>query len=73
MPIDQYRIRRSTSQRAPDVRDRGSGYVESPTTLDRQLAEGLERTRAMLEQQRARIKREAELARSSVAAGKDTV
>ena len=29
MPVGQYRARHSSSPRAPDVRDRGSGYVES--------------------------------------------
>lgn len=45
------------------MRDRGSGYVESPQRLEREFQKALERTRAVLEQQRARIKRAAKLRR----------
>ena len=66
MPIGMYRRKHLLSSAKPqDKRDRGSGYVESPAKLERQLAEGLERTRAMLDEQRARIKREADVQRGS--------
>ena len=47
------------------------GYAESPATLARQFAEGLERTRLRLEQQREEIKRLAAVRRAAGSAGKN--
>lgn len=47
------------------MRDRGSGYVESKATMEREFQKALERNRQRLTEQRARIKREAEIARAA--------
>lgn len=76
MPIGQYRIRRSTSQRAPDVRDRGSSYIESPAAMEREFQKAIERNKERLNVQRKEIKRLAAVQRGlagPAAAGKDIV
>jgi hypothetical protein len=53
---------RSRGQRVSDdrvSRYEHNDYLESPQKLERQLAEGLERTRARLEQQRQELLRRA--------------
>jgi hypothetical protein len=42
MPVGQYHTRHPSSHRAPDVRSRGSGYVESPQFASRQLSSRLQ-------------------------------
>lgn len=59
--------RHPSTNPAPDDRDRGRSYVETPATLEKAFAEALERNKERLNAQREEIKRAAELARSSVA------
>jgi hypothetical protein len=49
-----HRVRRLSEDRA---RREHGGYLESAKNLERQLAEGLERTRLRLEQQREELRR----------------
>jgi hypothetical protein len=66
MPQGQYRVRRR-SERIAYERDRRKnyGYAETPATLARQFAEGLERTRLRLEQQREELRHLAAVRRQS--------
>jgi hypothetical protein len=57
MPVGMYRTRRLASQRTPEDRGRGSGYGESPATLERAFQEALERNRQRLDEQREEIRR----------------
>jgi hypothetical protein len=56
------RSRRTSEDRAN--RYKYGGYVESPAKLERQLEEGLERTRQRLTEQREQIARQARMRRN---------
>jgi hypothetical protein len=60
-----YRTKHPSAYRPSDAGR--NEYVESPAKLERQFTEAIERNRQRLAEQRERIKREAELARSSAA------
>jgi hypothetical protein len=56
----QYRVHRAKGRRVEydeTSRYEHGGYIESPKKLERQFAEGLERTRLRLEQQREELRR----------------
>jgi hypothetical protein len=63
VPIGQYPTRHSSSHRAPDVRDRGRGYVESKATMEKAFAEAIERNRSRLKAQREELRRTAAVRR----------
>jgi hypothetical protein len=56
-----HRVTRPSEDRA---RREHGGYIESPKKLERQFADGLERTRLRLEQQREEIRRLAAIRRA---------
>jgi len=71
MPTGLYRTKHP-SDRRPSHAERND-YVELPATMEREFQKRLALTASQLDEQRARIKREAEIARASTSAGKNTV
>jgi hypothetical protein len=62
----QYRVHRAKGRRVEydeTSRFEHGGYIESAKKLERQLADGLERTRQRLEQQREELARRARMRR----------
>jgi hypothetical protein len=64
-----HRLRHPSTNPASHDRDRGRGYVESPATLEKALAEALEANRQKLATQRKEL-RLAAVRRSASAKGK---
>jgi hypothetical protein len=63
-----HRVRRLSEDRA---RREHGGYLESAKKLERQFAEGIERTRLRLEQQREELRRLAAARRAADSAAKN--
>jgi hypothetical protein len=57
MRTDVHRLRHPSTNPAPDDRDRGRGYVESPAALERAFQEALDRNRKRLTEQRESLRR----------------
>ena len=74
MPQGQYpRVRRRSERPSEDrARREHGGYIESPKKLERQLADGLERTRLRLEQQREELRHLARYGDRARVRGPDT-
>ena len=70
----QYRVHRAKGRHVEydeTSRHEHGGYIESPKKLARQFAEGLERTRRRLEQQREEIRRTTAVRRAADSAAKN--
>ena len=70
----QYRVHRAQGRRVEydeTSRSEHGGYIESPKKLERQFAEGLERTRLRLEHQREELRRLAAYGARAAIGGKN--